>query len=313
MSLLRAVRAGLRALIRKELVARELDDEIRDYLERATQEKMRAGLPRDAAERVVRLEMGGVEPTKERVRSGGWEARVETLSQDVRYAVRGLRRNPGFTAIAALTLTLGIGANTAMFSVVNAVILRPLPYRDVNHLVLVWTDDARRGLHREGTAYRTITDWASENHVFQELAFFTTQRVAPIANDPSAGRGRARSALVSANLFAVLGVSPALGRALTPADEAEHAPVIVISHSFWQRWFAGAPDIIGKTLTIDDASKGARGTLTVVGVMPAGFYFPDKLTDMWTPATTYWRFERESIERFRPWARRWTALGRLAP
>jgi len=313
MSLLRAVRAGLRALIRKELVARELDDELRDYLERATQEKMRAGLPRDAAERVVRLEMGGVEPTKERVRSGGWEARVETLSQDVRYAVRGLRRNPGFTAIAALTLTLGIGANTAMFSVVNAVILRPLPYRDVNHLVLVWTDDARRGLHREGTAYRTITDWASENHVFQELAFFTTQRVAPIANDPSAGRGRARSALVSANLFAVLGVSPALGRALTPADEAEHAPVIVISHSFWQRWFAGAPDIIGKTLTIDDASKGARGTLTVVGVMPAGFYFPDKLTDMWTPATTYWRFERESIERFRPWARRWTALGRLAP
>src|SRR5205807_1055560 len=82
---------------------------------------------------------------------------------------------------------------------------RPLPYRDVNHLVLVWTDDARRGLHREGTAYRTITDWASENHVFHELAFFTTQRVAPIANDPSAGRGRARSALVSANLFAVLG------------------------------------------------------------------------------------------------------------
>src|SRR5437763_496023 len=231
MSLLRAVRAGLRALIRKELVARELDDELRDYLERATQEKMRAGLPRDAAERVVRLEMGGV------------EGRVETLSQDVRYAVRGLRRNPGFTAIAALTLTLGIGANTAMFSVVNAVILRPLPYRDVNHLVLVWTDDARRGLHREGTAYRTITDWASENHAFQELAFFTTQRVAPIANDPSAGRGRARSALVSANLFAVLGVSPALGRALTPADEAEHAPVIVISHSFWQRWFAGAPDI----------------------------------------------------------------------
>jgi len=230
MSLLRAVRAGLRALIRKERVARELDDELRDYLERATQEKMRAGLPRDAAERVVRLETGGVEPTKERVRSGGWEAAVETLSQDVRYAVRGLRRNPGFTAIAALTLTLGIGATTAMFSVVNAVILRPLPYRDVNHLVLVWTDDARRGLHREGTAYRTITDWASENHAFQELAFFTTQRVAPIANDPSAGRGRARSALVSANLFAVLGVSPALGRALTPADEAEHAAALPRPH-----------------------------------------------------------------------------------
>ncbi|HZI42348.1 MAG TPA: ABC transporter permease, partial [Gemmatimonadaceae bacterium] len=313
LSLLRTLRAGIRALARKEVVARELDDELRDYVERATQEKIREGLSREAAERAVRLELGSIDATKEHVRESGWEFGVETVWQDVRYAVRGLRRNPAFTAIAVLTLALGIGANTAMFSVVNAVMLRPLPYRDPSHLVLIWTDDTRRGLHREGTAYRTITDWASENRVFYDLAFFTTQRVAPMTNDPAGGRGRARSGLVSANIFAVLGVSPLLGRPLTRADEDERAPVIVISHSFWQRWFAGAPDVIGKSLTIDDASRGEVRKLTVVGVMPAGFYFPDKITDMWTPATTYWRFTRESTERFHDWSRRWTVVARLAP
>ena len=315
MSLLRALRAGVRALIKKETVARELDDELRDYVERATEEKVRGGLSRQAAERAVRIEIGGFEATKERVRAGAWEATVETLWQDVRLAVRGLRRMPGFTTVAVLTLALGIGANVAMFTVVNAVMLRPLPYRDADRLVLIWTDDARRGLHRERTAYRTVSDWTSANRsfgTFDDLAFFSTQRVAPMSDDPSMGSGRARSALVSGNLFSVLGVAPLLGRVLTHADEEEHAPVVVISHSFWQRWFGSAPDVIGRGLTIDDASKGRVSRLTVVGVMPAGFYFPDKITDMWTPATTYWRFARESNERFSSDAERWTAVGRLA-
>ena len=308
MSLLRALGAGVRALIKKETVARELDDELRDYVERATEEKVRGGLSRQAAERAVRIEIGGFEATKERVRAGTWEATVETLRQDVRFAVRGLRRNPGFTAVAVLTLALGIGANAVMFTVVNAVLLRPLPYRDADRLVLIWTDAARRGLHRERTAYRTITDWSAANRsyrTFDDLAFFTTQRVAPLSDDPSLGRGRARSALVSGNLFSVLGVAPVLGRPLTRADEEERAPVVVISHAFWQRWFGGAPRVIGRGLTIDDASKGRVSHLTVVGVMPAGFYFPDKITDMWVPATTYWRFGRESSERFSADARRW--------
>jgi predicted permease len=308
----RTVRAGLRALVRRDAVERELDDEVRHYLDMATEEHIRAGMTPEAAARAARVDMGGVEATKERVRTTGWEAHVEGLWRDVRYALRSMHRKPGFTAIATLTLALGTGVNIVMFTVVNAVMLRPLPYRDGRRLVLIWTDDVRRGLHREPTAYTTITDWAARNHTFTGIAFFATERVAPIAGNPAV-RGRSRSALVSGNLFAILGVTPLLGRTISSADESARAPVVVISHTFWQRWFDGAPDVVGRTLTIDDASKGGASSVTVIGVMPAGFYFPDKLTELWTPATTYWRFTRESSERFPEWARRWTGLARLAP
>jgi putative ABC transport system permease protein len=312
MSLWRAVRSGMRSLLRKDVVEQELDDELRHYLAMATQENVRRGMTPQAAERAARVHMGGVEPTKTQVRAGGWEAQVDTLRQDVRVAVRGLRRNPAFATVAVASLALGIGAITTMFSVVNAVMFRPLPYRDADRLALVWTDDVRRALHRETTAWLTITDWQARNRTFQNVAYFSTQRVAPMSNDPGRGRGRTRSAFVSANLFTVLGVAPFRGRLISSADERERASVAVISYKFWQRWFGGDADVVGKTLTMDDASKGGTGTLTVIGVLPPGFYFPDKQTTIWTPATTYWRFTRESVERFQPWSRRWTALGRLA-
>jgi putative ABC transport system permease protein len=224
-----------------------------------------------------------------------------------------LRRAPGFTSIILATLALGIGANTAMFSVVNAVLLRPLPYRDANRLALIYTDDVRRGLHEEATAYRTIVDWQTSTHAFSDIAFYSSQRVASVANDPARSRERTRSALVSSNFFSVLGVAPLLGRVLTPADLENREPVVVISFSYWQRRFSGDPSVVGKTITTEDPSKGGTGSMTVVGVMPPSFYFPDKQTELWSPATTYWRFSRESVERFPDWARRWTAVARLAP
>src|SRR5262245_11094782 len=311
--MLKSLTDGFRALFRRETVNQELNDELQHYLDLAIEEKMRGGISRDAAERAVRIEMGGVEATKERVRSGGWEAGVGALLRDIHYGFRGLRRAPAFSAIAVATLALGIGANTAMFSVVNAVMLRPLPYRDSDRLALIWTNDARRALPREATAYRNILDWRSESRAFQSMAYYSVGRAGPTTNDVARTRARSRRAMVSGNLFSVLGgVVPLQGRLLTPADEENREPVVVISYSAWQKWFNGAPDIVGKTIT-DDLEKRGPLTLTIVGVLPPEFYFPDKQTEMWIPATNYWRFARESGERHIDWARRWTVVARLGP
>jgi putative ABC transport system permease protein len=312
---LNAIRSGLRGLLRKDAVERDLDDEVMQYLELSVHEYMRSGLSREAAERRARIELGGVEATKERVRSSGWDASVEALLRDLRFAARGLRRSPAFTTVVVLTLALGIGVNTAMFSVVNAVLLRPLPYRDARRLTLVWTDDTRRGLHQEGSAYRTVLDWRHANRTFDDVAYFSTNRSTLVTRDGGTTiRERTRNAFVSANLFAALGVAPVRGRVISADDESSAARVAVISYSLWQRRFSGDPNVLGRTIDVD-ANGGKEGgvTIQIIGIMPRGFFFPDKLTELWTPATTYWRFQRESVERFAPWARRWTAIGRLKP
>jgi predicted permease len=312
MSILRTLANGLRSLFRRPDVDRELDDEVRHYIEMATQQNVRAGMPRDVAERAARVAFGGVEATKERVRASGWEFPVETLALDVRYAFRGLRRNPGFTAVAVATLALGIGATTAMFGVVNAVMLRPLPFAEGKRLAMIWTDNVRRSLHRETTSHPTILDWQRETRAFSDIAFFSAQRASLIDNDDVAGRERSRIAFVSGNLFSTLGVSAARGRTVGAADELSAAPVVAISHTLWQRRFGGR-DVVGTQVTLDVGAKNGAAPVTIIGVMPASFYFPDKGIELWTPATTYWRFERERGERFQSWARRWTAVGRIAP
>src|SRR5258705_4077845 len=208
MSLWRSLRSGVRTLFRRNVVEQELDDELRFYFEQQARENVRRGMTPEAAERAARVQMGGFEAPRIEVRSAGWESTVENVRQDVRVAWRGLKRAPGFALIAITSLALGIGAVTTMFSVLNAVMFRPLPYRDSNRLALIWTDDVRRGLHREATAHLTITDWQQNSRAFGEIAYYITQRVAPMSNDPGQGRGRARSGLVSPNLFTVLGVAP---------------------------------------------------------------------------------------------------------
>lgn len=224
----RSLRAGLRALFHPRAASQELSDELQDYLEQAIQENLAAGMTPGAAERAARIRIGSVEATKEEVRAGGWESHVESLGRDLRYGIRALRRNPAFTMIAVATLALGIGVTTTMFSVVNAVMLRPLPYSDARRLALIWTDDVRRGLHQESTGYPTIMDWRASGRAFQSIAFYSTGRVALFANEPGGDRGRARNALVSGNLFSTLGTMPAQGRVISPADEQSRAEVAVI-------------------------------------------------------------------------------------
>jgi len=309
----RSLAAGLRSLFHRQAVSKEMDDELRHYLDQAIKDNLKAGMAPEVAERAARIQLGSTEAAKEEVRTGLWESHVDSGLRDLRYGIRALRRNPAFTLMAVATLALGIGVTTTMFSVVNAVMLRPLPYADASNLALIWTDDIRRGLPREATGYPTITDWRTSSRAFQDLAFYSTQRATLIAAEPGAERGRSRNAFVSGNFFSLLGTRPAAGRGISPADERDRAEVAVISHGLWQRWFGGAPDVVGRPLTIQDLNKGGPRIHTVIGVMPAGFYFPDRLTEIWTPATTYWRFDRESTERVPAWARRWTGLGRLAP
>src|SRR5271163_5306432 len=168
MSMLRSLTDGLRSLFRKEQVTQELDEELNGFLELAAEEKIKQGMSREDALRGVRLERGTLEVTKEVVRSAGWESFVETLWQDLRFAVRMLRKSPGFTTVAVLTLALGIGANTAMFSVVEGVLLARLPYFHPDRLVMVWENNPR--FPRVWVSYPNFRDWQRSSHSFQQMA-----------------------------------------------------------------------------------------------------------------------------------------------
>jgi putative ABC transport system permease protein len=197
---------------------------------------------------------------------------MRTLWQDLCYGVRILMKNPGFTLVALITLALGIGANTAIFSVINAVLLRPLPYRDAERIVAIQELDPEG--NRIQVTSANFLDWRAQNTVFEHLAAIFS-RQSNLMNDGQAER--IDTAITSANFFEVFGVRPQTGRLFLPADEqAGHAPVVVLSHGLWQRRFGGAASAIGQQLILDAKSY------TVIGVAPAGFQYPDK-TELWFP------------------------------
>ena len=189
---------------------------------------------------------------------------METLLQDIRYGIRMLAKNPGFTAIAVLTLALGIGANTAIFSVVNAELLRPLPFRDPGQLVRVASANARIHTVSGAVSYPDFADWRSQNHVFQDMAAYTDSSFALTGIEQPA---HLQAATVTAGMFNLLGASPELGRGLQPEDDEPHHHVVVLSHSLWKERFGGDPQIIGRVITLDNSAY------TVVGVMPASFQY----------------------------------------
>jgi putative ABC transport system permease protein len=266
MTLRSHLNSSMRNLLGKERVEQDLDEEIQSTLALMTEEKIKQGMNPQEAARAARVELGGVEQVKEEVRTiraGAW---LETIVRDTSFGLRMLRKNPGFTAIAVLTLALGIGANTAIFSVVNAVLLRPLPFPDASRIMMVWHTPPQKsfpGVKRFVVSPANYLDWRSQNHVFNDIAALGFGPFNLTGNgDPESILG----AKVSADFFAVLRVRPEMGRA--DDDQSGHGNVVILTDAFWRSHFDANRNVLGKTIHMNDQPY------LVIGVMPAEFSFP---------------------------------------
>jgi predicted permease len=297
---LRALAAKLRGLFGDSRAERELDEEIETHLRLLTERYVCQGMTEAEAAWAACRQFGNITLLQEENREMRGIRFIETLVQDLRYGVKMLVKNPGFTFVASLTLALGIGANTAIFSVVNAVLLKPLPYAEPDRLAMLWTDNPKQGIHEEGTSYPTFLDWRAQSRSFAEMAI--CGRGNPVLLTGLAEPERVMGEYLSADLFPLLGVKPALGRTFTPDDEQRRERVVVLSHGLWQRRFGGSPDIVGRTVEINGQNT------QVIGVMPAGFFFPVNETQLWEPVTSARYWERNLAERFTD---NWRVIGRL--
>jgi predicted permease len=312
MSLLRSIVGGLRSLFRKEQVSQELDEELNGFLELAAEEKMKQGMSRNDALRAVRLERGNLEVSKEAVRAAGWESIVETCWQDLRFAVRVLRNNPGFSAAAVLAIALGVGINVGIFSVLNGAALRLLPIPRAEQVVSIdqiLHGGFKRNEHNGSSmfSYSEYLDYRDHSHVFSGLLGYE-----PFV-EATLGGGKMKEltgTLATCNYFDVLGEHPGQGRGFLESDCA--APggnaVVVISDDLWRGTFASHPSLVGKRIILN------RTAYTVVGIAPPGFRGTEPIpSSFWAPITM-----QKALD---PWSDRiaddnmsWLAvLGRVQP
>jgi putative ABC transport system permease protein len=264
-----------RSLFRKKAVESDLDQELQFHVERQVAENIAAGMPAQEARHAALLEFGGVEQFKEECRDARGVSRIESLFADLRYGFRTLRRSPGFTAISVVTLALGIGANTAIFSMVNALLLHPYNFRALDSLVRVWED---RGID-EGFDARYIApadaeELSKHNQVFEKL---TTYGMRSFSLGAGSEIQPVLGCRVTANFFDVLSVGPAAGRLFSPEEEQPGSDqVAIVSHGFWQRRFAGDPHLPGKTISLNGR------VYSIVGIMPKDFDYPVPV-ELWVP------------------------------
>ncbi|MGH9402474.1 MAG: ABC transporter permease, partial [Terriglobia bacterium] len=300
MTWLRVVASRWFGLFRKTRSERDLDEELRTHLEMLAEENARKGMSPEEAHYAARREFGGVAQTKEKYRDQRGIAFVEMLVQDIRYGLRQLRRNPGFTAVAVITLALGIGANTAIFSLIDAVMLRSMPVRDPSQLVLFrWkahhaprtNDYSMFGDCPGGIGGTNPSDCSFPVLVFEKIRSETkmfsgvTAFAGPTQLDVS-GNGPpsiAHGAAVSGDYFSTLGVRAAMGRTIIPGDDSPTAsPVVVLSYAYWQTAFDGERSVIGRTVVLNNVP------FTIVGVADPAFTHlsPGKTQDLWLPLAT---------------------------
>ena len=263
MSFLRNIKEGLRSLLRKERLEAEFDEELRGFLEMAAEEKMKQGMSRSEALRAVRLERGGINATKQEVRSARWSSLMETLYQDVRFGLRMLRKNPMVTSTVTLTLALGIGVNTAMFSVLNGWLLRPLPVPSPEQIAVLASQQ------KEGSngnfSYPDFLDFQKGTDSFSSLFGYAFG----IGGLSAEGDAREIGYIsVTGNYFSALGVKPALGRLFLPSESEKRSEelLVVLGYSFWQSKFGGDPHVIGKSVRVNGKQA------TVIGVTPRDFH-----------------------------------------
>jgi putative ABC transport system permease protein len=262
------------ALLRKSEMERELDEELRHHIEQQTEQNIRMGMNPEEARYAARKAFGGVEQAKEHSRDARGVRWLEDLWQDLRYGARMLVKNPGFTLIAVITLGLGVGANTAIFSVVNAALLRRLPY-DATRLVAVEAFNPQKEKRAYGASPADFWDWQEQSRTFEQLTMYSgggiglkeSERVEIISG-----------ARVAVNFFATFGVQPMLGRAFVNEEGLLNGPqVVILSHRLWQRRYGGDPQIVGRTLKTGDGAAPV-----VIGVMPPDFKFPS-YAQVWSP------------------------------
>ena len=265
---------GIRALLHRRQVEDDLEAELRTYLDEAIEAKRQSGLSRAESSRAARAEFGSLEAVKDRVREVGWESIVESIGRDVRYALRTLRRSPGFSTAAVSTLALGIGATAAIFTLLDAIALKPLPVSDPHELAAI-----RGSLH-----YPVFEAFRRREDIFADL--LATSGVTELDVEVQNGaRERTPVSLVSGSFFSTLGIGPAVGRVFTVRDDVTPGahPVAVASHAYWQRRFGRDPAILGRVVRISGTP------VTVIGVAPPGFFGEQVglAPDLWIPLTMW--------------------------
>jgi predicted permease len=295
MTRLRIFRFRLLALVRARQMDREIDDEITSHLAEAAEEYVRQGLSPEEARRAAQRSFGGVPQTKEVYQDMRTFLWLEELWRDLRYAARTLRKSPVFTATATATLALAIAANTTMFSVLNAVLLRPLPYRSPEQLAMVWTEDPTQNLREGRSALWDVEQWRSQSQTLADMATFDTVSTMLTGDD---GVEQIVGVSISPNLLPLLGVEPVLGRGFSSEEAEQEQRLVVISHSFWQARFGGAHDAIGATLVLNGLPS------QIVGVLPADSQIARLNADVWQPHAT-----RRSVRG----GQTWLVIARLRP